>query len=414
MLRITSTQLTAFDARATRAFEDALVAHLVAFVRTAAAEDEARLFARVRLGVQRAQAYGIESERGVAAYVAVMSLHGDAFDEDPGLPWTAVLKDGSLGPETRASRLLEAALAHAPPRSVVERRPAPPPRPPPAPPAASAPPGRAIVEVRGGPSDGTRVVLEREQSLTVGRTPRAQLVVAADPALENLHFRIEWRDGELWAVAAGRRGDLAIDGVSAAGAVLRSGSWVRAGNTDVLVYFEHGSPTGGSGPASVDAALGVLARLRAAPRLFAVVDSARGARVLRLLRESVDAHVSLYDGLGGRALAHCAPYLVELRRDSSLLDSLVREGWGRHWAVYVESDLRLRDLRRHLRRLVVVRADGQPDVLFLRFYDSATLGVLFEHVTPRQRELIQSGASRFHFEGDDGSLVAFPPEAQDA
>ncbi|KYF80871.1 hypothetical protein BE20_00840 [Sorangium cellulosum] len=69
--------------------------------------------ALVKLGVTRAAAYGIVSERGVCIYVDVMFAFGRDFDSDPRCAWAIdVLRDPQYkDPETRAFRLYEAAMA---------------------------------------------------------------------------------------------------------------------------------------------------------------------------------------------------------------------------------------------------------------------------------------------------------------
>lgn len=108
--------------------------------------------------------------------------------------------------------------------------------------------------------------------------------------------------------------------------------------------------------------------------LFALLDAARDDRVLELLRSSGDRYESLYEGQQGQYLAQSAPYLVELPKDSPLLATLVREGWGRSWGVYLSSLKPFPEVRRHFRQFLLVRTqDGRE--LYFRFYDPRVLRV---------------------------------------
>lgn len=72
---------------------------------------EGPVLALVRHGEERAAHHGIDSERGVTAYVHVMFLHGRDFDSDPRSAWSQTILQGPKA--GRAERLLDEALARA-------------------------------------------------------------------------------------------------------------------------------------------------------------------------------------------------------------------------------------------------------------------------------------------------------------
>jgi hypothetical protein len=138
----------------------------------------------------------------------------------------------------------------------------------------------------------------------------------------------------------------------------------------------------GTGAARVETLEGtsgeaVLAHLRAeaeAGRLYGVLDAARDPAVLRLLKGGGEEHRSLYNGRRGENLAGVAPYLVRFSPQSALLSSLVEQGFGRGWGIYVTSELPFNDIRRHLRTLLVVETrEGEGQPLYFRFYDPRAL-----------------------------------------
>jgi hypothetical protein len=139
-----------------------------------------------------------------------------------------------------------------------------------------------------------------------------------------------------------------------------------------------------------------------------VVDAARGRRVLALLRESVDDYRSLYDGIRGEALASVAPYLVALRPDSSLVERLVHEGWSRRWGIYFTSREAFRDVRRHLRRFLLVEDDQTAKRMYFRFYDPSVLRAFLPTCTPRQREDFFGAIGCFLAEGEGGEPIRLP------
>ncbi|MEZ4296234.1 MAG: DUF4123 domain-containing protein [Polyangiaceae bacterium] len=178
-----------------------------------------------------------------------------------------------------------------------------------------------------------------------GRTALSDFVVLGDEQLSGAHFEITW-DGQGASVRdLGSATGTLVEGRRAEVAEVRHGGWIRAGNTDFRAYVEGfsggraraggvsgaGGAAGSGGAAGAGGAAGVLRRLlsREGERAFAVVDAARSPRALELLKESVDAHTSLFDGAPGEALSRVAPYLVELAPERSmLLERLAGEGWG--------------------------------------------------------------------------------------
>ena len=102
-------------------------------------------------------------------------------------------------------------------------------------------------------------------------------------------------------------------------------------------------------------------------RLYGVIDTARDVRLFPLVQLSPN-YDCLFAGKIEPALAAAAPYLVELTDDTPLKNIWRTEGWGKAWGILLKSSLELDDLRRHLRKFLVVQLpDG--DVVFFRFYD---------------------------------------------
>ena len=271
---------------------------------------------------------------------------------------------------------------------------------------------RAIVEVRWGPLASRKAVIDPGRTLRVGRSNVVDFALPHDAQMSAEHLALTW-DGERCRV---RDLDSAkgtwLGGERVPGGEVSNGGWIQAGTTHLMVYFEAHTP-----PREEDevAALAgekatALHDLAREANLFAVVDASRGARPLRLLREAVDEHRSLYDGVKGEALARCAPYLVSLRADSGLLERLVQEGWGARWGIYLASARPFKEVRRHLRRFLMVEDDVTAERYYFRFYDPSALRAFLPSCTPRQRADFFGEIACFFAEGERGEVCRFTPE----
>ena len=145
-------------------------------------------------------------------------------------------------------------------------------------------------------------------------------------------------------------------------------------------------------------------------RLFAIVDAARDDRILILVRESVERYQSLYEGTDGEALEHVAPHLVELPKGSGLLRRLVREGWENRWASFMETNLSFKELRRHLRRFLMVADADTRKKMYFRFYDPGVLRTFVPASTVKQRSEFFGEINAFYVENESGDVARFGAE----
>ena len=264
---------------------------------------------------------------------------------------------------------------------------------------------RAIVEILWGPLGSRKAIIAPGQTLRIGRSNRADLALPHDDRMAALHLAVSW-DGERCQVRdLGSFGGTLIHGERVIEADVASGACVRAGGTTLRVSFEGRSSPEAEMPAEQAAVLRMLGRPPGA--LFAVIDASAGARPLQLLREAVDEHRSLYEGVRGEALAGSAPYLVGLRPDSGLLERLLAEGWGARWGIFFACARPFRDVRRHLRRFLIVEDDDTGQRYLFRFYDPRTLRVFLPSCTPRQREDFFGEIVAFFAEGERGEVLRF-------
>lgn len=270
-----------------------------------------------------------------------------------------------------------------------------------------------IVEVRGGALVDTKAAILPGTALSIGRDVPSGFLIPGDASLSVTHFSVRW-DGKqcLLRDLKSVRGTT-LNGDPVEGDVeVSSGDWVRAGDTDFVIYFEGETPP----PEEEDddnqgeddeeteqarrdrqtareerngraaAALTTLQRIAAEQPLFAILDGARSPRIVELLHENIDEYRSLYDGTEGETMADVAPYLVRFAASSRLLQALVSEGWERRWSIYVTSSLPLRDVRRHFRRFLMVELEDSGERLYFRYYDPWVLGVFWPAATFQQKD----------------------------
>lgn len=292
--------------------------------------------------------------------------------------------------------------------------------------AASAEARRGIFMILWGKDAFRKIVLEPGQSITVGRTDRADVVVE-DGQLSGLHFSL-WFSGKRAVVR-----DLetstgtAINGQRAERGLVDHGGFVVAGNTTFQLFLE-----GFTEPLEDEPTAEQLARVAALKSqllgwagpvehgaLYAVLDAARNVKIRWLLQESIDDHANLYEGFEGRVLDDVAPYLVRFKPGSELLDRVLLGGFGEAWGIFLRSTESPKQVRRHLRRFLMVQDEETLERLYFRFYDPRVLADFASVITPRQRSELLHAVEIAHEskQSADAQLVRFsdaPPVSPSA
>jgi hypothetical protein len=133
--------------------------------------------------------------------------------------------------------------------------------------------------------------------------------------------------------------------------------------------------------------------------LFALLDAARAPAVPARLAEFKVEHVSLLAGEMGELLKDVAPYLARCPQDSPFTKWLLEEGWGNSWGIFVSANLSLEELRRHLKRFLLVK-DEEDKKYHFRFYDPRVLRVFLPTCTPTEAAQFFGRIRQFLVEGD--------------
>jgi hypothetical protein len=142
------------------------------------------------------------------------------------------------------------------------------------------------------------------------------------------------------------------------------------------------------------------------PRLYAVLDGARSWGVLSWLKEAGLPYQCLFDGRKAVELAEEAPYLLHLGDDRARLAQLVERVWGDAGGLFIESASPFYDLRRQLRRFLLVKSEA-GDVLYFRYYDPRVAAPFMPTLDPTQiRTIFSSVVQAYLYEDDEsGSLL---------
>jgi hypothetical protein len=148
--------------------------------------------------------------------------------------------------------------------------------------------------------------------------------------------------------------------------------------------------------------MGALAeRLFAEPdaSVFAVLDGASVEHLLDMLYQDQPESICLYRGELQPDIAHVAPYLVRLVRDSPFTNWVLDQGWGKHWGVFAVTQADLAALRQHFRRFLTVH-DSKGTPLLFRYYDPRVLRVFLPTCNAEELESMFGPVLHYMLEGE--------------
>ena len=141
--------------------------------------------------------------------------------------------------------------------------------------------------------------------------------------------------------------------------------------------------------------------------LFAIIDAARSPLVRPLLDQAGAPFECLFtlEGMPDDVKGY-APYVVDLRPQSRLLDLLAHHGWSDHWCSYAVSTLSLEQVRVHLKKFLVVKLDDGREVFF-RFFDPRVMRVFLSACADDEVERFFGGIDAFFCRGDEDDCLEF-------
>lgn len=147
--------------------------------------------------------------------------------------------------------------------------------------------------------------------------------------------------------------------------------------------------------------------------LYALLDTARDARILPLLTSGGCEYRILYNGKTAETMAGYAPYLVSLPPEAPFLEQLVERGWGQSWGYYLSCSDDFSTLRNHFRRLTMVK---MPDgtMVYFRFYDPRVLRAFLPTAVSGEIDQFFGAISAFYLEAEDGNTLLTYTRAREA
>jgi hypothetical protein len=140
---------------------------------------------------------------------------------------------------------------------------------------------------------------------------------------------------------------------------------------------------------------------------FAVLDGASIPDLLDCLYDLRPEFVCLFRGELEPDMAEVAPYLVRLAPQSEFARRVIEKGWGNHWGLFAVSRADLRQMRRHLQKLLVVYdTEGRP--LHFRYYDPRVMRVYLPTCNAEELETVFGPIACFVMEDEKrGSALSF-------
>jgi len=143
--------------------------------------------------------------------------------------------------------------------------------------------------------------------------------------------------------------------------------------------------------------------------VWMIVDCARDQK--RIFRFLLGCHLEqscLYSGPISPALEMAAPYLLQLEYDNQETRSLIELSWGNSWGIFLRSPTNLNNLRKHLRKFLIVQ-DPRHRRMAFRYYDPRILRVYLPTCTNEELRTVFGPIEFFWTEDrrDLDHLVAF-------
>jgi hypothetical protein len=111
---------------------------------------------------------------------------------------------------------------------------------------------------------------------------------------------------------------------------------------------------------------------------YAILDAAKVSCLPEMLEDSGLDYACLFNGEAAEELRNVAPYLVGLEADHEFTRNLFTKGeagwqlWDKEPGIFIRSQARLDEIRKHLRKFTQVRTEA-GSVEYFRFWESTVL-----------------------------------------
>ncbi len=147
--------------------------------------------------------------------------------------------------------------------------------------------------------------------------------------------------------------------------------------------------------------------------IFTVLDGASVPNLLKELTEQETEYICLFRGELKPDMQEVAPYLVALPQKATFTDWLLEQCWGKHWGIFLETPVNIRELRQHFRGLLTVYDPYAKPMLF-RFYDPRVLRVFLPTCTTEELNSLFGPVTAYYMEDEDPAKLLRFRKRQDA
>jgi hypothetical protein len=141
--------------------------------------------------------------------------------------------------------------------------------------------------------------------------------------------------------------------------------------------------------------------------VWTILDGARDQHIYGAVQGCYLENCCLYAGTLAPELQVVAPYLVKLEREDRFTRYVINHGWDNHWGILFRSDARLDELRRHLRRFLVVR-DFRGQRLIFRYYDPRVMRAYLPTCLTQELDFVFGPVDSYVMAGEEpGTMVEY-------
>ncbi len=145
---------------------------------------------------------------------------------------------------------------------------------------------------------------------------------------------------------------------------------------------------------------------------YIVLDAARMDDKIDIAKELCPKFFSLYRGNKENQLASVAPYVFDIDDSEEFQKWYFEEGWGNSWGIILYSPQDIKQIRKHLRRFLMVMTEDKKE-LYFRFYDPRVLRVFLPTCNTSQIKEFFGGVEYFLCEDENPETgIAFSMEGK--
>lgn len=144
--------------------------------------------------------------------------------------------------------------------------------------------------------------------------------------------------------------------------------------------------------------------LSRAYKVWAVLDGARDKHIYSAVVGCYTDNCCLYSGDLPSDLKFAAPYLIALDPEDHTTRYLLKHAWGNSWGIFLRSTSGMETLRRHLKKLLVVKDQRDRRLLF-RYYDPRVLRVYLPTCWANELEAVFGPVKAYMVEGGESGTV---------